>query len=580
MSYFNRRTSQQTLFGILLLALLPSPVLAHGDEDHSADTKSKAVATTPTTGGQRWEISSPEVELLGILQDGKLTLYADHYASNAPLLDAKIELESGGRTVQAEAAADGSYRIAADWLKQPGKHEVVVSVRAGELQDLLISSLEIPAATPAVHARTWLSYAKWLAGGVAGMILLVLVVRWRRRKHAVLIALPLLAGLLLIGQTESVYAHGDEDHSKPATTAPSRPAAPGSPAVSATASPAATAIGTQVTALRQPDGSIFVPKPMQRLLGIRTIIGTSGTLAKTLELDGRVIADPNFSGRVQSSQTGRLAAPSGGFPAIGTRVRKGQILAYIEASASNIEKGNQQAQLAELSSNLTLAENRARRLAQLVGSLPQKEIDAAQAEAHSLKARKAAVAASLFQREALPAPVSGVISLANGVAGQVVEAREILFEVIDPARLRVEAIAYDNALGGQVASAVGITLDKQTPQQSLPLRFLGQSPQLREQALPLQFEIETPTPTLNVGQTLKVLITTRQTLKGIAVPRNSVLKNNRGEPMLWTHTSAERFVPQRVTVQALDGDTVAVLSGLHDGTRVVTQGVATLTQIR
>ena len=79
---------------------------------------------------------------------------------------------------------------------------------------------------------------------------------------------------------------------------------------------------------------------------------------------------------------------------------------------------------------------------------------------------------------------------------------------------------------------------------------------------------------------MKVLITTRQTLKGISVPRSSVLKNSRGEPLLWTHPSAESFVPQRVTVQALDGDTVAVLSGLQDGARVVTQGVATLTQIR
>lgn len=575
MNDFNRRTCKRILFEILLLALLPSSVLAHGDEDHSADEKSKAVATTPATGGQRWEISSPEVELLGILQDGKLTLYADRYASNAPLLDAKIELESAGRTVQAEALPDGSYRVIADWLKQPGKHEVVVSVRAGELQDLLISSLEVLAATPVVHARTWLSYAKWLAGGVAVLILLVLAMRWRRHKHAALLALPLLAGLLLGGQTEPTDAHGDEDHSKPA--------APSTPAASATTRPAnqaATPVAASAAALRQPDGSIFVPKPMQRLLGIRTIVGRTGPLAKTLELDGRVIADPNFSGRVQSSQTGRLVAPTGGFPAIGTRVRKGQILAFIEASASNIEKGNQQAQLAELSSNLTLAENRARRLAQLVGSLPQKEIDAALAEAQSLKARRAAVAASLFQREILYAPVSGVISLANGVAGQVVEAREILFEVIDPAHLRVEAIAYDNALAGQVASAVGITPNQQTSTQSLTLRFLGQSPQLREQALPLQFEIATPTPALSVGQTLKVLITTRQTVNGIAVPRNSVLKNSRGEPLLWTHTSAERFVPQQVTVQALDGDRLAVLSGLHDGTRVVTQGAPSLAQIR
>ena len=279
---------------------------------------------------------------------------------------------------------------------------------------------------------------------------------------------------------------------------------------------------------------------------------------------------------MQSSQSGRIAAPGGGFPAIGMKVSKGQILAYIEPAASSIEKGNQQAQLAELTSNLGLAERRAERLEQLVGSLPQKEIDAARAEAASLKARRAAVAGSLFQREALRAPVSGVLSQASVVAGQVVEAREVLFEIVDPAKLWVEAVAYDTALSGQVAGAAGVTAGNQP----LTLTFIGQSYQLREQALPMQFAIKPPLPILSVGQPVKVFVQTRQAIRGIPVPQGSVMKNSSGETIVWVHASAERFVPKKVKVQAVDANTVAVLEGLHDGDRVVTQGAALLTQIR
>lgn len=553
---------QSLLIGTLLLT--PLTALANGGDDHSHGPEAKPAVkpSAPTSDTQRWEIQSPEVVLLGILHDGRLTLYADRYASNEPILDAKIELENNGRVIPAKAEPDGSYSAPGDWLRQPGKYDLIASVEAPEFQDLIVGSIEIAATTPAAQASTVWRYGKWL-GGVAAVVLalFVLLQVLRRRKRGALLAVPLYLAMLLGAQSDPGYAHGGEDHG-------------------ASAAPNAAPVATGDTAVRQADGGLFVPKPVQRLLGIRTVLGKSRALGKTVELDGRIIADPNFSGRVQSSQAGRLAAPNGGFPTLGMRVRKGQVLAFIEPSASNIDKGNQQALLAELSSNLTLAENRAQRLAQLVGSLPQKEIDAALAEAQSLKARKAAVAASLYQRETLTAPVAGVVSQANGVAGQVVEAREVLFEIVDPAHLRVEAIAYDNALSGQVAGAVGVTPGAQNAKQNLTLRFIGQSHQLREQALPLQFEIMAPAPDLNVGQTVKVLVSSRQTVDGIAVPRDSVLKSASGEALLWEQVGAERFVPQRVTVQALDADNVAVIKGLSDGARVVTQGAAALSQIK
>lgn len=547
----------------ILALLMPVSALAHGGEDHGDEAR--APVSLPAAG-PRLELKSPDVELLGIFQDGKLTLYADRYASNEPIRNATIELESGGRKVQAQAEKDGSYTVAADWLRQPGKHALEVSVQADDLADLLIGTFEMPAVQAGANGRAWLGAAKWAAGGMVAALLLAALFKFLRRRKGVAAGalLPLFAAFLLGGHSNPGFAHGDEDHGDKPKAAPAAAAASNAP-VAAAASP-----------VRLPDGSIFAPKPAQRLLGIRTALGEPRDIAQTVELNGQVSADPNFSGRVQSSQPGRIAAPAGGFPTLGMKVGKGQILAWIEPAAGNIDKGNQQAQLAELSSNLGLAEGRAERLEQLVGSLPQKEIDAARAEAASLRARKAAVAASLFQREALRAPVSGVVSRADVVAGQVVEAREILFEVIDPSRLRVEAVAYDTALAGQVAGASAAT----AANQPLALAFIGLSRQLREQALPMQFAVKPPFPPLGVGQPVKVFVQSRQTIRGIPVPQDSVIKNSSGETIVWLHVSAERFMPHRVKAQRVDGQTFAILEGLHGGDRVVTQGAALLSQIR
>lgn len=545
----------------LLFSLMSSGAFAHGGEDHSAEAKAPAPVSND---GPRFELKSPDLELSGVVQDGRLSVYADRYATNEPILDAKIELESDGRKLSLRATRDGRYEATADWLKQAGRHEIVVSVEADGLQDLLVGTLEIPSSPVEPNAgRAWLDYAKWAAVGLGAVAaLLVLARRMRRRNAALPAALPVFAALLLGAHSAPGFAHGGEDHGE-------KPGA-------AAAAPAAGISGAGASAKRLPDGGVFVPKAVQRLLGIRTVLGAPRDIAKTVELNGHVTPDPSFSGRVQSSQSGRLVQPRGGFPAIGMKVRKGQVLAYVEPAASSIEKGNQQAQLAELASALGLAERRAARLEQLVGSLPQKEIDAARAEAVSLKARRAAVAASLYQREALRAPVSGVISRAAVAAGQVVEAREVLFEIVDPTRLRVDAVAYDTALSGQVAGAAGVTADDQP----LTLAFIGQSHQLREQALPMQFAVKPPVPALNVGQPVKVFVQTRQTVRGVALPQGSVTKNGSGETVVWVHPAAERFVPRKVSVQALDAGTVAVLDGLHEGERVVSQGAASLAQIR
>ena len=331
---------------------------------------------------------------------------------------------------------------------------------------------------------------------------------------------------------------------------------------------------------RLPDGSVFLPKPSQRQLAVRTVLTEEKSLPQTIELNGRVIMDPNTGGRVQAIQAGRVEARGAGLPQLGQAVRKGQVLAVVRSSASAIERANQQAQSSELSAQLEQARRREARLGQLEGTVPQKDIETARADVISLQQRVAAVSRSVAAAEALVAPVDGVISLASVVAGQVVDAREVLFEIVNPARLMVEASAFDAALPGNIAAASAAP----SAGVSVELRFSGAGRALREGAIPLQFRTvataDVKPVALAVNQSVKVLVQTRETVKGVAVPTSAVVRNAANQEMVWVHAGAETFVARTIRSLPLDGATVSVVDGLKAGERVVTQGAALVNQIR
>jgi cobalt-zinc-cadmium efflux system membrane fusion protein len=327
---------------------------------------------------------------------------------------------------------------------------------------------------------------------------------------------------------------------------------------------------------RQPDGSVFLPKPAQRQLGVRTLLTEAGQLPRTVELSAVVQMDPNAGGKVQALVAGRLEAGPRGLPSIGQAVRKGEVLAFVVPTSAPLERANQAAQLAELRAAKALADKRVARLQELADTVPRKDMEAAESEAASLAERAAAIGTGLTGKDTLVAPAAGVIASAHAVAGQVLEARELVFEIVDPARLRIEALAYDTALAtrlGAASLAVG--------PQRLPLEFVGAGRTLREQALPLVFRARgTALSALAVGQPVRVFVQTRDTVQGLAVPVASLMQNPANQTIVWVKTAPERFEPRTVTTEPLDGVNVAVTSGLKPGDRVATQGATLINQVR
>jgi membrane fusion protein, heavy metal efflux system len=333
--------------------------------------------------------------------------------------------------------------------------------------------------------------------------------------------------------------------------------------------------------MRMPDGSVNVPKQSQRRMQIRTVLAPQSETGATVELNGRVVIDPNAGGRVQAVYGGLVEAGPQGLPTAGQAVRKGQVLAYLRHQANPFDEAAQQAELASLRASRQIAEQRLQRLEALEGTTPRKEIDAARAELAGLREREARIGGSLRAREAVLAPVSGVIARAELLVGQVVEARELMFEIVDPARLMVEASTPDATLAQRIDSA------RLAAPWGHPLRLVGAASALRDGVLPLSFRAQlmkgqgqAQAAPLAVGQPVTVIVQLREKVSGIVLPSSAVVRNPANEPVVWIKVGAERFLPQPVQARALDGQSVVVTQGLAPDNRVVVQGAALINQIR
>lgn len=335
---------------------------------------------------------------------------------------------------------------------------------------------------------------------------------------------------------------------------------------------------------RLPDGSVQVPVPAQRRMGLLTRMVPMTDAPAALELPGRVVVDPNASGRVQTVQGGRIEAGPKGLPVAGQAVRRGEVLAYVRFHAEPFARANQQSSLSELNANRATAAQRVQRLRALEGSVPRKELEAAEAELASLTARERDVGASLQAREALVAPVDGVIASTAALAGQVVEPRDVLFEVVDPARVLVEASTADPTLARRIVGA------KLQDQAGVTLSLAGAGRVLRDGLLPLTFRVQADKSgktdkgaaalPLAIGQTLSVIVTLDLQLKGFVLPAQAVVRNPANEPIVWIKSGAERYIPQPVQYRPLDSNSVVVTQGLGEANRVVVQGASLIAQIR
>jgi hypothetical protein len=522
---------------------------------------------------------TPDFELVGVKSgSSRLTIFLTSYATNAPVKDASLKVESGGEIAEAKSAGDGVFEVQASWLRSEQPLDLVFYLKLPNGEDLLTGQLAPEtAAKPLLSSKTeeifW-SFPDWRAYGIGAMAggLLALLMTGRRRRSSE----PKLTAdatgnhgaapnvthvrrvgvLLLIAATAGLSIATDKG-----LAADSLPSIPSTMATD--------------LAQRLPDGTLFVPKATQHLLSIRTMVASETEAAGAAELPGVVIAGPKHFARIQSLHTGRLVAPEEGLPFIGKHVKKGEVLGFLTPHIGTVERGTVESQVAEADARIESQKVRIARLKGAPLAIPPIKIEEAQGELKALQERRRQLNPTLSERHEIISPISGVVSKTGYFAGQAIEPRDVLFEVVDPSEFWVEAITYDPMFAAD-GEAKAILSDGAI----VPLVFSGRGLALKEQASPLLFKIDGPAEGVAIGLPVKVVIKTMKATKGFVIPSSSIVRGQSGLPVVWVKTEAERFEPQPVSTEPFDGRHVVVRTGLQSEARIVTEGASMLSQVR
>ena len=128
---------------------------------------------------------SEAFEIVGRLDEKGFVFHIDRSASNAPVLDAKLEVETDGRPAPARFRPEsGDYLIDdAAWLtplRTPGEHVLAFTLLAGEESDLLSAEFAVlPASTAGTGSVSGLA---WPLAVAALLVLAVLGWRFSRQR--------------------------------------------------------------------------------------------------------------------------------------------------------------------------------------------------------------------------------------------------------------------------------------------------------------------------------------------------------------------------------------------------------------
>jgi len=173
--------------GMTLPILATASPGAHGPNGEHLDAAQTSQSGSKQTS-PRIEAKSELFELVGNLGGGELSIFIDRFATNEPVLQAQVEVESGGVKAQAKYHDDmGDYAVddpaMLKKLSEPGEHPLVITVLAGKDSDLLDALLKVEVSQDdhdrGIHWEWWA-----LTAFVVLSLITIALVRLRRKQQS------------------------------------------------------------------------------------------------------------------------------------------------------------------------------------------------------------------------------------------------------------------------------------------------------------------------------------------------------------------------------------------------------------
>jgi RND family efflux transporter MFP subunit len=327
---------------------------------------------------------------------------------------------------------------------------------------------------------------------------------------------------------------------------------------------------------------------------------TKRRLVERVRVPAMVTARPGALARVVSPIAGRVLPPPGrSLSMIGDRVEKGQTLALLQPSFSELAVRFAEAEAEVTRANLAVEQadlvfKRTEKLA-VAEAKSGRELQEAEFALRSAQARLAAAQSlqTTYRQASASQPAGGTaqpgIELKSPIAGVITDERRtpdgehvaadtLLFTVLDNASVFIEA-KVPEASASRLSTAKGASYEVPGEVGKFTsiteglgrLVFTGLQVDAATRTVALIYETKNIEGRLRVGQMLNLHVETQRAEDAVAIPDSAIVEEG-GQPVAFVQVSGETFQKRELTLGFRDGNWVQVLSGVTEGERVATRG--------
>ena len=276
---------------------------------------------------------------------------------------------------------------------------------------------------------------------------------------------------------------------------------------------------------------------------------------------------------------------------IGARVKKGQLIAKLDAADANLSAAAAQADVraAEASHALAVAEVERQRLLFSKKFISASALDIREAELKTSSARLAQVRAQAnvsgnqTQYANLTADRDGVVTMIRAEPGQVVQAGEAIAQIADTNETEVlvavpESRMTEVKVGAQVSVKMWANREKSY---SGVVREIAPEADSSTRAFNVRVSIKDTDEAVKLGMTAGVKFnhlntqSNAQHERSLLIPSSALTESN-GKKIVWVIDGNNKAQPREVVAGQFSEEGVLIASGLQAGEKIAIAGVHTL----
>ncbi|HQN64658.1 MAG TPA: efflux RND transporter periplasmic adaptor subunit [Methylophilus sp.] len=269
---------------------------------------------------------------------------------------------------------------------------------------------------------------------------------------------------------------------------------------------------------------------------------------------------------------------------IGAQVKKGQVLARLDAADSRFNVAAATADVRATEANYALAKSEVERQRQLVSKrfITASALDKYEAELKTAEARvnqakaQAAVSGNQSLYTTLVADRDGVITQIRAEPGQVVEAGEVIAQVVDTRQVEVLVAVPESRMANvKVGKQAMINLwaDRSNTYQGT-VREIAPAADSTTRTFNVRVKFDMPDDKVLLGMTAGVRFADITDAE-IVVPNSAVTQKN-GQTLVWVVDKSSIANPRPVTIGDFTEQGVAIKQGVQTGEMIAIVGVHTL----